>query len=132
MVAGKTLAYRDRAVEHSRQSRIPRVWVADSIQKTGRGIAQLDRVGGRIVSQGVHDDSGGMGLEVGIPPLIKVIPGDGAVSPAIVRFGCRMRMMRLFKSMTPATLKTTTRGPVALIAALSEPGPEAPRCVTVI
>ncbi len=42
-----------------------------------------------------------------IPPLMRVIPGLGAVCPAIVIFGFLIRRTDSSKSITPATSKTT-------------------------
>ena len=56
-------------------------------------------------------------------------PSPGAVCPATVMYGARMRT-RFFRRMVPATLKTTTRGPTALHAARKVPGPASARLVT--
>src|SRR5262245_44110286 len=56
-------------------------------------------------------------------------PSPGAVLPAIVRYGTRMRR-RSFRRMIPATLKTTMRKPPASTASRKLPKPPSLRFVT--
>jgi len=63
-------------------------------------------------------------------PRMRVMPGDGAVCPAMVTKGSSMTSVLCSKSITPPTSKTTRRGPCASSAARSEPGPSASRFVT--
>ena len=56
-------------------------------------------------------------------------PSPGAVCPAMVMYGARMRT-RFFRWMVPATLNTTMRGPTALHASRNVPGPASSRLVT--
>ena len=56
-------------------------------------------------------------------------PGDGAVCPATVRNGL-VTVIAEFKLMVPLTSKMTMRGPLACIAARSDPGPLSLRFVT--
>ena len=58
-----------------------------------------------------------------------MIPGEGAVWPATVRKGLVTRDARI-KLIVPLTSKTTMRGPLACIAARSDPGPLSWRLVT--
>jgi hypothetical protein len=61
-----------------------------------------------------------------------MMPGDGAVWPAIVRLFQRTIMSSVMRMM-PDTSNTQTRGPLKSLAqALSEPGPLALRLVTLI
>src|SRR5260370_40283143 len=59
-----------------------------------------------------------------------VIPGSGAVCPAIVRCGFVTINDWPPKSITPPTSKTTSRGRSSSRALRNEPGPSASRVVT--
>jgi hypothetical protein len=56
-------------------------------------------------------------------------PSPGAVWPATVRYGLSI-LMDDARVITPATWKTTVRGPVPSSAARSEPGPASASVVT--
>jgi hypothetical protein len=58
-----------------------------------------------------------------------MMPGDGAVCPAIVRRSLRI-MRSAVRRMVPDTSNTQTRGPVASMQALREPAPLAFTLVT--
>src|SRR5690554_46606 len=58
-----------------------------------------------------------------------VMPGEGAVCPAMVMRGC---LISTSPRMTPATSNTTMRGPSAAAAAARLPGPSESRLVTLI
>lgn len=58
-----------------------------------------------------------------------MMPGDGAVWPAIVMFG--FLIVRSFVSLiVPETSKTQTRGPLAFTHARNDPSPESFKFVT--
>ena len=69
-------------------------------------------------------------VRMSMPPRIRVMPGDGAVWPAMVRKGSVMSSVVSPMSITPATSNTTIRGPRVSIAARKEPGPAGLRLVT--
>src|SRR5689334_13259334 len=69
-------------------------------------------------------------VSISIPARMRVMPGEGAVCPAIVRKGSAITSGFMFRSMTPATSNTTIRGPLVSIAARNEPGPSGLRLVT--
>src|SRR6185503_9323544 len=62
-------------------------------------------------------------VSTSMPPSISVIPGEGAVCPAIVTFGSVMRSVWRSRSMTPPTSKTMMRGSPRASAARNEPSP---------
>src|SRR3954454_14016847 len=59
------------------------------------------------------------------------MPAPGAVWPAIVRYGFDT-YIELCSWMTPDTVNTQVRGPVAVTQARSDPGPESFRFVTLM
>ncbi len=63
------------------------------------------------------------------PPPRSMIPGDGAVCPAIVMFGFLMLRSPPIR-IVPDTSNTHTRGPLALTQARSDPSPLSFRFVT--
>ncbi len=66
------------------------------------------------------------------PPRMIVIPGEGAVCPAIVTKGSSILNVWRSRSITPPTSKTMMCGPLASTASRREPGPSAARLVTLI
>ena len=69
-------------------------------------------------------------VRTSVSAFTTVMPGLGAVWPAMVRKGWRISSGRPFMSITPPTSKTTVRGPGVSMAAFKEPGPSAARVVT--
>ena len=69
-------------------------------------------------------------VRITVSALITVMPGEGAVWPAMVRKGWRISSLPPPMSMTPPTSTTTTRGPGVSIAAFKDPGPSAAKVVT--
>jgi hypothetical protein len=59
-----------------------------------------------------------------------VIPGLGAVCPAMVRKGSVIESIVLLSLMTPPTSNTTMRGPLVSNASRREPAPDASKFVT--
>ena len=57
------------------------------------------------------------------PPLMRVMPGLGAVSPAMVTWEFEIFSERPPRSITPATANSITRGPLAAMASANEPAP---------
>ena len=62
-------------------------------------------------------------VAISMPPRINVIPGAGAVCPAIVKNGSVIISVCSCRSITPPTSNTTMRGPVSANAADNEPAP---------
>ena len=60
-----------------------------------------------------------------MPPRMSVMPGDGAVWPAMVRYGSVILTVCPPRSMTPPTSNTMMRGPGVSTAAPNDPGPDA-------
>ena len=67
-----------------------------------------------------------------MPPSISVMPGEGAVCPAIVTFGSVIRSVWRSRSMTPPTSNTMMRGSAAASAARNEPSPSLASVVTLM
>ena len=67
-----------------------------------------------------------------IPPRMSVMPGDGAVWPAMVTKGSLMMSRARLRSMMPPTSNTMMRGPGVCRASSSDPGPKSARLVTLM
>ena len=64
------------------------------------------------------------------PPRSRVTPGEGAVWPAMVIRGSTISRLSPWRSMAPATSKTTILGPLRATAWRRDPGPRDLRLVT--
>ena len=69
-------------------------------------------------------------VDVDARPAISVMPGDGAVWPAMVRNGSVILISCRSRSMTPPTSNTTMRGPASRAPRAASPGPLGASVVT--